>query len=51
MSRVLILYYSSYGHVEAMAKAVAEGVAEAGSTPTVRRTARPAANERDSGTG
>ncbi len=26
MSRVLILYYSSYGHVETMARAVAEGV-------------------------
>jgi NAD(P)H dehydrogenase (quinone) len=26
--RILILYYSSYGHVETMAKAVAEGAAE-----------------------
>jgi flavodoxin len=25
MARVLVLYYSSYGHVEAMAQAVAEG--------------------------
>ncbi len=25
MTRVLVLYYSSYGHVEAMAEAVAEG--------------------------
>jgi flavodoxin len=25
MSKVLILYYSSYGHIEAMANAVTEG--------------------------
>jgi flavorubredoxin len=25
MSKVLVLYYSSYGHIEAMANAVAEG--------------------------
>lgn len=28
MAKVLVLYYSSYGHVEAMAEEVAEGVAE-----------------------
>jgi len=27
MSKVLVLYYSSYGHIEAMANAVAEGAA------------------------
>lgn len=27
MAKILVLYYSSYGHVEAMAKAVAEGAA------------------------
>jgi len=27
MARVLVLYYSSYGHIEVMARAVAEGVA------------------------
>lgn len=27
MAKILVLYYSSYGHVEAMAKSVAEGVA------------------------
>jgi NAD(P)H dehydrogenase (quinone) len=27
MTKVLVLYYSSYGHIEAMAKAVAEGAA------------------------
>ena len=25
MSKVLVLYYSAYGHIEAMANAVAEG--------------------------
>jgi NAD(P)H dehydrogenase (quinone) len=28
MTRVLVLYYSSYGHVEILARAIAEGVAE-----------------------
>lgn len=28
MTKVLVLYYSSYGHIEAMAEAVAEGVRE-----------------------
>ena len=30
MTKVLVLYYSSYGHIEQMASAVAEGVREAG---------------------
>ena len=30
MTKVLILYYSAYGHMERMAQAVAEGVREAG---------------------
>ena len=30
MSKVLVLYYSSYGHIEQMAQAVAEGAREAG---------------------
>lgn len=37
MARVLVLYYSSYGHIETMAKAVAEGVREAGSEAVVKR--------------
>ena len=28
MSKVLVLYYSSYGHIETMAQAVAEGARE-----------------------
>lgn len=37
MSKVLILYYSSYGHIEKMADAVAEGVREAGLQAVVKR--------------
>lgn len=37
MTKVLILYYSSYGHIETMANAVAEGVREAGAEAVVKR--------------
>ena len=37
MSKVLVLYYSSYGHIEAMAGAVAEGVRSAGGDVVVKR--------------
>ncbi|MFN9744399.1 MAG: NAD(P)H:quinone oxidoreductase [Betaproteobacteria bacterium] len=37
MAKVLVLYYSSYGHIEAMAQAVAEGAASAGAEVTVKR--------------
>ncbi len=37
MPRVLVLYYSSYGHIEAMANAVAEGARRAGATVDVKR--------------
>ena len=37
MSKVLVLYYSAYGHIEAMAKAVAEGAREAGAQVDVKR--------------
>lgn len=37
MSKVLVLYYSSYGHIETMAKAVAEGAREAGATVDIKR--------------
>jgi NAD(P)H dehydrogenase (quinone) len=30
MAKVLVVYYSAYGHIETMAKAVAEGAREAG---------------------
>ena len=37
MSKVLVLYYSSYGHIEAMAQAVAEGARSAGASVDVKR--------------
>ena len=37
MAKVLVLYYSSYGHIETMAKAVAEGAERAGATVDVKR--------------
>ena len=37
MSRVLVLYYSAYGHIERMAQAVAEGAREAGAQVDIRR--------------
>lgn len=37
MSKVLVLYYSSYGHIETMANAVAAGAREAGATVDVKR--------------
>ena len=37
MSKVLVLYYSAYGHIEKMANAVAEGAREAGATVDIKR--------------
>lgn len=37
MTKVLVLYHSTYGHIEAMAKAVAEGAREAGATVDIKR--------------
>lgn len=37
MARLLVLYYSSYGHMEQMAWAAAEGVREAGAEAVVKR--------------
>ena len=37
MTKVLILYYSSYGHIEQMAYAVAEGAKAAGAEVAVKR--------------
>ena len=37
MTKVLVLYYSSYGHIETMAKAVAEGAREAGVQVDLKR--------------
>jgi NAD(P)H dehydrogenase (quinone) len=48
MTKVLVLYYSSYGHIEQMAIAVAEGARSAGAEVDIRRvpeTAPPAVIE------
>lgn len=45
MAKVLVLYYSSYGHIETMAKAVAEGAARAGATVDIKRVPETAPEE------
>lgn len=37
MAKILVLYYSSFGHMERMAYAAAEGVSEAGAEVVVKR--------------
>lgn len=37
MAKILVLYYSSWGHMEAMAKAAAEGARQAGADVTLKR--------------
>ena len=37
MTKILVLYYSTYGHVETMARAAAEGVRAAGAEAVVKR--------------
>ncbi|WP_126174031.1 NAD(P)H:quinone oxidoreductase [Altericroceibacterium xinjiangense] len=45
MARILVLYYSSYGHIAAMAEAVAEGVREAGHDCEIRHVPETAPKE------
>ena len=45
MTKVLVLYYSSYGHVEQMADAIAEGAREGGAEVDIRRVAETAPAE------
>ena len=45
MARILVLYYSSYGHLAIMADAVASGVREAGHECEVKRVAETAPPE------
>jgi len=37
MAKVLVLYYSSYGHIETMANAIAEGARSAGASVDIKR--------------
>ncbi|MFZ2997777.1 NAD(P)H:quinone oxidoreductase [Sphingobium sp.] len=45
MAKVLVLYYSSYGHIETMAKAMAEGAAAAGAQVDIKRVPETAPPE------
>ena len=45
MAKVLVLYYSSYGHIEQMADAIAEGARSAGAEVDIRRVAETAPAE------
>ena len=37
MSKILVLYYSSYGHIETLASAIAEGARSEGASVTIKR--------------
>src|SRR6185369_9925535 len=37
MPKILVLYYSSYGHIETLAEAIAEGARSAGAEVDIRR--------------
>ena len=45
MAKVLVLYYSSYGHVETMAQAIAEGARSAGAHVDIKRVPETAPAE------
>ena len=45
MAKVLVLYYSSYGHIEKMADAVAEGARAGGAEVEIRRVAETTPDE------
>ena len=49
MAKVLVLYYSSWGHMEQMAKAAAEGAREAGADRDHQARARTGARSRRQG--
>ena len=45
MPKVLVLYYSTYGHIETMAQAVAEGARSTGATVDIKRVPETAPEE------
>ena len=45
MAKVLVMYYSTYGHIEAMANAIAGGAREAGAQVDVKRVPETVAPE------
>lgn len=46
MTKVLVLYYSSYGHIETMAASIAEGALSTGAEVTIKRVPETAARNR-----
>ena len=51
MTKVLVLYYSSYGHIEQMAEAIAEGAREGGAEIAIKRVPETAPDEVVEGAG
>jgi NAD(P)H dehydrogenase (quinone) len=45
MAKILVLYYSTYGHIETMANAIAEGARAAGSQVDVKRVPETVSDE------
>jgi NAD(P)H dehydrogenase (quinone) len=45
MSKILVLYYSSYGHIETMAGAIADGARSTGATVDIRRVPETVSDE------
>lgn len=45
MAKILVVYYSSYGHVDILAQAVADGASEAGADVTIGRVPETAPEE------
>ncbi|WP_420607025.1 NAD(P)H:quinone oxidoreductase [Novosphingopyxis sp.] len=45
MSRILVLYYSSYGHTGKLAEAIAEGARDAGADVSIKRVPETAPDE------
>jgi NAD(P)H dehydrogenase (quinone) len=45
MAKILVLYYSSYGHIETLAEAVAEGARQAGAHVDIKRVPETAPAE------
>ena len=45
MAKVLVLYYSSYGHIETMAEAIAEGARSEGASVDIKRVPETAPDE------
>lgn len=45
MAKVLVLYYSSYGHIEQMAQAIAEGARQEGATVDIKRVPETAPDD------